>query len=221
MKLAIAIISSIISMAAISSEFDRPWSNPEIALVIDPYAANSINWDALKDENRVVAVIHKSTIGLTGIDPKYFERKADAKRRGYLWGSYHWGVAGDPIKQADHYIDTVKPSDNELIALDLEDVHSSKLMNADEAVLFIKRVKERTGRFPVLYTNHASAKYISQRLPDVAFKDSPLWYARFKPNVTDFPHGVWSTYTLWQFSSEILPQLRVPGTKSDMDINVL
>jgi len=38
--------------------------------------------------------------------------------------------------------------------------------------------------------------------------------------VTDFPTGVWQRYTLWQFSSEILPQLRVPGTKADMDINV-
>ena len=69
---------------------------------------------------------------------------------------YHWGVSGDPEKQADYYLDTVKPGDDELIALDLEDAASKKLMNAEEALRFIKRVKERTGRYPVLYTNHNS-----------------------------------------------------------------
>jgi lysozyme len=209
-----------ISIVANASEFDQPWADPSRAIVIDPYAGNTIDWEAIKGEKRLIAVVHKSTIGVAGMDPKYFERKAEAKRRGYLWGSYHWGVAGQPVQQADHYIDTVKPMDDELIALDLEDVHSKKLMNADEALLFIKRIKERTGRYPVLYTNHSSAQYISQRFPDADFASEPLWYARFRSSVTDFPHGVWKTYALWQFSSEILPQLRIPGVRKDMDINV-
>jgi GH25 family lysozyme M1 (1,4-beta-N-acetylmuramidase) len=93
-------------------------------------------------------------------------------------------------------------------------------MNVDEAMLFVERVKARTGRYPLLYTNHASAKLISERHRGSVFTKTPLWYARFKARVTDFPTGVWQRYTLWQFSSEILPQLPVPGTKSDMDINV-
>lgn len=55
-----------------------------------------------------------------------------------------------------------------------------------------------------------------------------MWYARFKPTVTDFPKGTWDSYTLWQFSSEIncKPGHRdsclytVPGTETDMDMNV-
>ena len=128
--------------------------------------------------------------------------------------------ASIPEKQADFYIDTVKPGENELIALDREDAQSRTLMNADEAIRFVERVKERIGRYPVLYTNHASAKLISVKYKDSVLTKAPLWYARFKPNVTDFPSGAWSSYTLWQFSSEILPQLPVPGTRSDMDINV-
>ena len=93
-------------------------------------------------------------------------------------------------------------------------------MNADEALRFIKRVKEKIGRYPVLYTNHASAVLLSSKFKNTEFSDTPLWYARFKPDVTDFPKGLWDTYSLWQFSSEIKPQIIIPGTKSDMDVNV-
>src|SRR5215475_8636303 len=107
-----------------TSEFQRPWDDPNIALVIDPYYANSIDWDKLQTEPRVVAVIHKATMGVSDIDPAYLARKEEARKRGYLWGSYHWGVSGNPEKQADYYLDAVKPENDELIALDLEDVTS-------------------------------------------------------------------------------------------------
>lgn len=217
-------LSLLLLMTAMSSvsaaEFSSPWKSLQVAIVIDPYYANAINWDKLATEPRVVAIIHKSTIGASKLDPGYFERKKEARKRGYLWGSYHWGVAGNPEKQADFYLDTVQPAADELIALDLEDAHSKTLMNVDEAIRFVERIKLRTGRYPVLYTNHASAKLISTKYRDSVFKNTPLWYARFKSNVTDFPTGVWNTYTLWQFSSEIFFQQSIPGTTKDMDVNV-
>lgn len=208
------------SLESAPSEFNKPWSDPKIALVIDAYYKNSIDWEKLATEPRVVAIIHKSTIGANSLDPAYFSRKEEAKKRGYLWGSYHWGEAGDPVRQADYYIDTVKPTTNEFIALDLEKANSRNLMNAEGAIRFIERVKERTGRYPVLYANNDSAKLITAKFKNSVFAKTPLWYARFKSNITDFPSGLWRSYTLWQFSSEINPQLPLPGTKPDMDINV-
>lgn len=216
-KLVFSLLLMVHAVAS-SAEFDSPWKDPKVALVIDPYYANAIDWEKLKTEPRVVAIIHKATIGTDKLDPGYSKRKEEARKRGYLWGSYHWGVTGQPEKQADFYIDTVKPGPDELIALDLEDAQT--LMNVDEAILFVERVKTRTGRYPVLYTNHSSAKLISSKYKNSVLAKTPLWYARFKSKVTDFPSGVWPTYTLWQFSSEILAQLPVPGTKTDMDINV-
>ncbi len=220
MRVALLLLAAALAAPSSAPEFDSPWKEPTVALVIDPYNGNSIDWDKLATEKRVVAVIHKATIGTTRLDPGYTRRKEEALRRGYLWGSYHWGVAGNPQQQADFYIDTVKPQANELMALDLEDAQSTTLMNVDEAIVFINRVKERTGRYPVLYTNHSSAKLISARYKNSVFVNTPLWYARFKAKVSDFPTGVWPSYTLWQFSSEIKAQLPVPGTKPDMDINV-
>lgn len=220
--LRVLFLASLLSylVTARAAEAQHPWDDPRAALLLDPYYLNSIDWDQLSTDSHVVAIIHRATIGEGNLDRQYFARKALAKKRGYLWGSYHFGVAGNPEKQADYYIDTVQPADNELVALDLEDVSSPKLMNADEALRFIIRVKQRIGRYPVLYATHAGTAFISRKFKRSEFSACPLWYARPKSVISNFPVGIWPRYTLWQFSSELLPQRAVPGTKSDIDVSV-
>jgi len=216
------------SVLAQSPEFTEPWKNPNIALAIDPYEKNDIDWGKLATDKRVVAIIHRATIG-DRVDRKYAERREEAKRRGYKWGAYHFGRPGDPIKQADFFLKTVRPADDELIALDLESVDEDKDMSLEEARVFIKRIQEKTGRYPLIYANNEVTKAILEKYgADDVFSKTHLWYARFKRNVTDFPSGTWKTYTVWQFSSEqnCSPANRagclytVPGTEYDMDLDV-
>jgi len=203
-----------------AAEFNEPWKDHSVGLVLDAYSKNTMDWDKLKEEKQLIAVIHKATTGTDSVDPKYAKRKVEARKHGYLWGSYHVGISGNPEKQADFYIDTVKPTDNEVVALDLEDVASHSLMSAEEAIRFAVRVRKRIGRYPVLYINHTGATSISGKFKNSVFARMPLWYANFVPKVRNFPAGVWSTYTLWQFSSEIKRQYAIPGTRPDIDINV-
>src|SRR5216117_1246671 len=100
-----------------SPEFSEPWKNPNVALAIDPYEGNDIDWDHLATDKRVVAIIHRATIG-DRADKKYAERKIEAKKRAYKWGAYHYGKPGDPIKQADFFLATVKPEKDDLLALE-------------------------------------------------------------------------------------------------------
>jgi len=102
-------------------------------------------------------------------------------------------------------------------------------MSFDEARIFIKRIKERIGCYPVVYANNLVTKAISDQYgADDVFAKTHLWYARFKRSVTDFPPGTWATYTFWQFSSEIncaadnrsACLYTVPGTEYDMDVDV-
>src|SRR5262249_26162210 len=72
------------SSKAQSSEFSEPWKNPNVALAIDPYEKNNIDWEQLATDKRVVAIIHRATIGFRA-DAKYAERKIEAKKRGYKW----------------------------------------------------------------------------------------------------------------------------------------
>jgi GH25 family lysozyme M1 (1,4-beta-N-acetylmuramidase) len=209
------------------SEFKEPWKNPNTALAIDPYEKNDIDWDLLATDKRVVAIIHRATIG-DRIDRKYAERKVEAKRRGYKWGAYHFGRPGDPIKQADFFLATVKPGQNDLIALDLESTDPQD-MSLDEARVFIKRIFEKTGRYPLVYANKDVTKAVAdQSGADDVFAKTHLWYARYRKNVTDFMPTTWKTYTIWQFSSEqnCNPGNRsacwytVAGTAYDMDVDV-
>ncbi len=228
--LLISLLLSSCSLTASAQipEFTEPWKNPNIALAIDPYERNDIDWDRLARDRRVVAIIHRATLG-DRADRKYAERRDEAKRRGYKWGAYHFGRPGDPIKQADFFLKTVKPAADELIALDLESVDEKKDMSLAEARVFIKRIKEKTGRYPLIYANNEVTKAISEKYgADDLFSKTLLWYARFKRNVTDFPLGTWTSYTIWQFSSEqnCSPANRpaclytVPGTEYDMDVDV-
>jgi lysozyme len=220
MRVSFLIAGVIATCSAMASEFERPWVSPTAPLILDCYHANGIDWNLLATEPRVVAIIHKATTGSKKIDPQYHARRQEAANRGYLWGSYHLGLHGNPEKQADYYLKHVKPAANELVALDLEDVTSTKYMNAAEAIRFIKRVKQRIGRYPVLYVNSRSARLITEKHQHPVFTNTPLWYANFSGNLDRFPRGLWSSYTLWQFSSEILTQQAIPGTAYDMDVNV-
>ena len=220
--------SSAAAVFAQTAEFNEPWKDPRIALAIDPYEGNDLDWEKLATDPRVVAVIHRATMG-DRADRKYAERRAEAKKRGYKWGAYHLGRPGDPGKQADFFLATVKPAADDLIALDLESTDATKDMSLAEARIFIKRIKEKTGRYPMIYANKLVAQAISDQFgADDVFSKTRLWYARFKKNVTDFPSGTWKTYTVWQFSSELncsaadrtVCLYTVPGTEYDMDIDV-
>ena len=188
--------SSLATLAQ-SPEFSEPWKKPNIALAIDPYEGNDINWDNLATDKRVVAIIHRATIG-DRADRKYAERRDEAKKRGYKWGAYHFGRPGDPIKQADFFLDTVKPTADDLIALDLESTDGSKHMSFDDARVFIKRVKEKTGRYPLIYANNEVTKAITaQYAADETFSQRHLSYAHFWITVTAFRSKLPPYYTEW------------------------
>ncbi len=223
-----------VSDAQVRDSFNAPWENPQTAIVIDAYYNNSIDWDKLHTDRRVVGILHKATEGKDFTDPKYQSRKNHAKSLGYKWGSYHLLRKGDPIGQAKFYLEaTGTKNRDEIMALDIECTVNSQCgvenyrVSLGEIKSFLKYIEKKTGRLPIFYANQSVVKGLSVKFPnDKLLAKTPLWYARFKAQVTDFPTGIWKTYTFWQFSSEINCKAeekclyRVPGTLSDMDINV-
>lgn len=208
------------------NQFNQPWLDTSKAIIIDLYAGNDINWEQLKNDRQLAAIIHKASQGLK-TDSKYHERHDIALKNGYKWGSYHLGLPGDPIAQADHYLKIVGEDKNELLSLDLESDDSTKHMNLRNAILFIERIYEKTNRYPVVYCNRNMLNLIYAHYgKDSIFGKCSLWYARFRKDIPDFEIKVWDTYCLWQFSSEINCKqtgqclYNVPGTLYDMDVNV-
>ncbi len=209
-----------------ASEFNRAWELENSTIVIDAYQGNPINWDKMGTDRKVVGVIHRATDG-TRVDTKYRSRNEIALDRGYLWGAYHLGRPGNTIRQADIFLDVVGDHPETLLILDLEATSSSSMMDIDEAVVFMNYIYEQTGKVMVVYANHTVTKELNQKLADNRlFQEAELWYARFRPEIPNFPVGIWNEYFLWQFSSEINCNrtgrclYNVPGTLFDMDVNV-
>jgi GH25 family lysozyme M1 (1,4-beta-N-acetylmuramidase) len=218
-----------------AEEFRTPWNDADVAIVLDPFHGNALDLDKVATDKRVAAIVHKASQGL-GSDRKYNARRAAAKARGYLWGSYHLLTTADPIAQMDHYLGIVGAEPGEAHAIDIECLAATTTcqseafkVSVEDVEKAIARIKEKTGALPLLYVNDAVRKVLSARFagkPELA--GIRLWYARFKNDITGvFPDRHWQTYALWQFSSEINCQAepgacpyRVPGTNSDMDLNV-
>lgn len=246
-----ALAFSLVSPADGLAGQKQVWRDTNAPLVIDAYELNVIDWRKLLTDKRIAGFIHKASDGLPesysctgkhGGDTVahcktmwrkyavsrelYQTRRLVARGAGLLWGAYHLARPGNPIDQANHFLDYAEPDDKDLMVLDLEDL-DDKFMSLEDAEIFARHLKARTGRYPILYTNHSVARYIAARRNDYKLLSRlPIWYARYKPDVAQvFPMGSWSNYFLWQFSSSSNCSkrhcpYRVPGTSTDIDVNV-
>ncbi|KAA1178216.1 lysozyme [Rhizobium tropici] len=230
-----------------------PWTDPKNALIVDAYELNTIDWNAFLQDKRIAGFISKASDGLpesfscTGdhggdtvahcrtmwrkyaVSRELFQtRRMLAKANGLLWGAYHLGRPGNPIDQANHFLDYADPQLDELMVLDIDGIDAAQFMSLDDAQIFVAHIKVRTGRYPILYVNHNTARYIADHRGTYPLLSRlPLWYARYKPDVKGaFPLGNWDSYAIWQFASsdncsEKSCPYRVPGTLTDIDVNVV
>ncbi len=244
-------LAMALTAAAKASDFSEPWKKADRALVIDAYEYNSIDWVALTTDKRIAGFINKASDGLP---PPYFcsgnetevqlcktlwrryavtrelfqTRKVLAKALGLKWGAYHLARPGNPVEQANNFIDFAEPAPDDLLALDIEDNDPTQWMSLEDAEVFARQVYRRVGRFPVLYVNGRTAQHIADNSYRYQLLSRlPLWYARYKPDIdSHFPIGNWRSYALWQFSAQANCDrqrcpYRAPGTPNDIDINVV
>jgi len=159
-------------------------------------------------DSGIVGVIHKMTEGTSYTDDKVQARYKLAKDAGMAWGLYHFIRPGKIIAQADYFLAQAEALDvldrNTLLALDWEDAGVS----ADDALLFLDHIQDRSGRAPVLYSGH-----VCKEDPDDALGDYRLWLAQYGSSCTlpDFAEEYW----LWQYTDKGT----VPGIDPPTDLN--
>ena len=219
------VILIFIAVAAGQTEFDKgfvkPWTNPNRAFVLDGRYYNRIDWDKLKADRRVAGMIFRSTGGKKNeagkwsmvADCEYHQIRLAAKKRGYLWGSFHVGMSTkiQPAReQAQFYLDNIDQVSGEVMALDLEDFSKSQYMDLEGAREFVRYVFEKTGRYPLVYVTGSVLNEIIKNEPKDGsgiFAKTPLWFARSETNIEgcllDSSRNWWNTYALWQFASEL------------------
>ena len=241
------VLFSALGASAQSSDFNRTWHKANSSIVLDAYEYTPIDWSKMRNNKRLAGFINKASDGLSpspsckgnsvcrlkwrrysATRELYHTRKAIAKELGMKWGAYHLARPGNPVKQAHHFLDFTKPDKDDLLALDIEHNDPSKWMSLGDGEIFARVIKRRTGRYPILYTNHSTSKFIAankEKYPLLSRLN--LWYARYKPSMQGaFPMGHWKSYTLWQFSSMVNCSdrscpWRINGAGNWIDVNVV
>jgi GH25 family lysozyme M1 (1,4-beta-N-acetylmuramidase) len=247
-----AFIAASPSVAGADSQMNAAWMDSSKALVLDGYEYNSFDLKQISKNPRVAGFIHKGSdgmpprygcVGLPDLTAKalckkdwkvysvgrelFHARRGLAKSHGLKWGAYHLARPGNPREQANHFLDFAEPAADDLMALDLEDNDPAKFMSLADAEEFARHINRRTGRYPLLYTNGSTAKFIAENAKTYPLLSKlKIWYARYKPDIVGhFPKGEWENYTLWQFASAVncgdaACPYRIKGTAKDIDINV-
>ncbi|HYY96489.1 MAG TPA: glycoside hydrolase family 25 protein [Pyrinomonadaceae bacterium] len=149
--------------------------------VIDLSHHNTVTSFQQAKDAGILGVIHKATQGKHFVDPLYDERRPTALAAGLLWGAYHFGTGGDPVGQADHFLDVVNPGPTDLLALDFEPNPQGPTMTLAEAEAFVRRINDQTGHFPGLYSGES---FINEQLgdnTDTVLRNCFLWIAKFSP----------------------------------------
>nr|BBE08147.1 B-type lysozyme [Plautia stali] len=176
--------------------FGMIWAtNGEISnVVIDLSHWNNVNFTKAKADG-IVAVVHKATQGARGVDETYATRRILAENEGLLWGAYHFGTKGTPVKQADHFLATVGDTKGVLLMLDVEE-NKGKEMSPSEAEEFVKRIKEKTGRYPIIYGN----RYFLRPYHLENLNECPLWISHYTSASQPTLPSQRSSWTLWQYT---------------------
>ena len=184
------------------------------------YDLVSADFVGMKNEG-VVGVIHESTFPRLQRDWRYFERQTAASQAGLLWGAYHFGDGTNPISQADHFLAVVgsshppasKADDPEkrragvLLVLDFEKNghYPGGSMSVAQAVAFVERIKERTGKYPGIYASEYRLRQMlygpgSSAAHRALLSNCWLWIANYQsePRYT----SPWQRWDLWQYTGD-------------------
>lgn len=137
----------------------------------------------------------------------YVSRKAAFA--GKLWGATHFGTAEDPVKQADYFLKITQPDGTFILVLDLEENPNTVqgTMSISQAEVFVQRIKDVTGKFPVVYTRAGF-------LPDQTSILSQCLLYVSNQNMPPILPSQWTTWFLNQYM-----QKTTDGASKPIDFN--
>lgn len=180
---------------------------------VSDYQPN-VDWQAVARSGIAFAII-KSTEGESFVCEVFSRYWEQTKANGLIRGAYHFfRPATDPIKQAYHFLKTVKLQDDDLPpVLDIETMGGLEAAAVcDRAAQWIDVMEKETGFRPIIYTYPG----FWQKLNTTRFSDYPLWIAHYTTAEQPMIPGGWKTWVFWQFTD----QGKVEGITGGVDVNL-
>lgn len=184
-------------------------------------------WQKGIDLSKVPAdfVIIKATQGTSYVNSDCDRAYQQAKAAGRLLGVYHYFSGGDPVKEAEHFVNNIKGYIGDaILVLDWEPQQNKKFSQGQAvAKPFLDKVRELTGVKPLIYISKSFCR--SYDWSTVA-PEYGLWVAQYaNNNATGYQanpwtdakdYGAWGTPEIFQYSSHG----RLSGYNGDLDINI-
>lgn len=177
----------------------------------------TIDWNAFK--NAISGVVIKAGGADAGIytDPQLSRNKNEARRVGVpIWYYWYKGASGTAAQQADAFLAAIGDlRDGEALVLDDE---NEAVVNVSFDCAFADRIKERTGRNIILYSNQA--RFVGNLQP-IKDRNIGAWSAKYGMNSGN-PEGSPATagiltVIMWQYTSRAV----VAGvTENTVDMNI-
>jgi GH25 family lysozyme M1 (1,4-beta-N-acetylmuramidase) len=155
------------------------------------------DWDLVRSFG-ILGVINKATEGPGMTDKTFAIRRKPARDRDILYGAYHFLRPGNPIAQADHFLEvalSVSQPDELLLALD----HEDRSVPLEDAKKWLQRVLEKAGRRAVLYSGFLIKAQLGKRR-DPFLAEHRLWLSHFSSRPVCPPN--WPAPWIIQFTGD-------------------
>lgn len=164
-------------------------------------------------------VIIKATQGTGYVNPDCDRAYQQAKRAGKLRGTYHYVGGGNAVAEADYYINNIKGYLRDgLLAIDWEAEQNSAWGNEAYLEQFVRRVIERTGIKPLIYSmasRYAQVAAVAKKL------DCGLWIAEYADmNPTGYQAHPWREGAYACAIRQYASTGRLNGWGGDLDLNI-
>ncbi|APR87771.1 Integrin-like repeats domain fused to lysozyme, LYCV glycosyl hydrolase [Minicystis rosea] len=173
----------------------------------------NIDWSAVRGSGREFAFIRVSD-GANYFDSKFDKNWSEARAVGMARGVYQFFRPGqDPIAQANLVLQHLGSDLGELpIVVDVEvsDGVGPATLNA-RLGQWISRIKQATGRTPMIYTSPGLWPSLSG---SSQFADVKLWVAHWGASCPTLPTP-WSNFSVWQYADNG----HVPGISGNVDLD--
>jgi lysozyme len=160
-----------------------------------------------------VFVIAKATQGVGYVDPEFQTTRADALAAALIFGTYHFSNWGDPVAEANYYLQHAGPRTGELVAFDAEGAIPAGVDVVAFADAWSRTVKAAVGVPPLIYMNRSWLTGHNWA-PVVADNDG-LWLAIYDGTEAQPASGAWPAVSFKQFTSTG----KEPGVSGDVDVD--
>lgn len=159
----------------------------------------------------------KATQG-TGFTNGYMTSQARCvQQRGKSLGFYHYAGGGNATAEADYFVNAVRPYlGRAVLVLDWEGYQNAAWGDSNWVRVFVNRVHERTGVWPLVYT---SAAYLYQIPADVR-SHCGLWVAQYaNNNATGYQTRPWNYGRYGEAMRQYTSNGRINGYAGPLDLN--